>query len=52
MLRSIFLAEQMITDVQVTSFEYEDSFITHGNTTLVEESLNILPRQLAKRVKQ
>lgn len=46
-----FLAKEKILDVKVTSFEYEDCFITHGNTTLVEESLEMLPKQLAKRVK-
>ena len=46
-----FLAQKNILDVELVSFEYEDSFITHGNTTLVEESLGILPKQLAKRVK-
>jgi len=45
-----FLAEEKITDVLVTSFEYEDAFITHGNTKLVEESLGLLPEQLAQRV--
>jgi len=45
-----FLAVEKITDVELTSFEYEDSFITHGNTKLVEESLGILPEQLAQRV--
>ncbi|SFV69070.1 1-deoxy-D-xylulose 5-phosphate synthase [hydrothermal vent metagenome] len=46
-----FLAKEKILDVQVTSFEYEDCFITHGNTTLIEESLGILPRQLAEKIK-
>jgi 1-deoxy-D-xylulose-5-phosphate synthase len=45
-----FLAENKITDVLVTSFEYSDDFITHGNTKLVEESLGILPQQLAQQV--
>ena len=45
-----FLAQEKIGDVALTTFEYEDSFITHGNTKLVEESLGILPEQLAKRV--
>ena len=45
-----FLAKEKILHVEVESFEYEDSFITHGNTKLVEESLGILPEQLAKRV--
>ncbi len=46
-----FLNENSIRDIEVTSFEYDDEFITHGNTKLVEESLGILPEQLAKRVK-
>jgi len=43
-----FLAKEKITDIELTSFEYEDEFITHGNTKLVEESLGLLPEQLAK----
>jgi len=46
-----FLAKEKILDVELTSFEYEDSFITHGNTTLIEESLGILPEQLALKIK-
>lgn len=45
-----FLSSEKISDVEVVSFEYEDEFITHGNTKLVEESLGILPKQLAKRI--
>jgi len=45
-----FLAKEKILHVEVESFEYEDSFITHGNTKLVEESLGLLPQQLANRV--
>jgi len=44
------LSEKQIQDVILTSFEYDDAFITHGNTKLVEESLGILPEQLAKRI--
>ncbi|MCD6190860.1 MAG: 1-deoxy-D-xylulose-5-phosphate synthase [Sulfurimonas sp.] len=47
-----FLADENIVDVNVTSFEYEDKFITHGNTKLVEESLGLLPQQLAKKVQK
>ena len=36
--------------VNVTSFEYEDDFIQHGDTKIVEESLGILPEQLVKRI--
>ncbi len=43
-----FLAQEKITDIVLTSFEYEDEFITHGNTKLVEESLGLLPVQLSK----
>jgi 1-deoxy-D-xylulose-5-phosphate synthase len=45
-----FLSEAAIKDVSLTSFEYDDAFITHGNTKLVEESLGILPEQLAKKI--
>lgn len=45
-----WLSEANILDVAVVSFEYDDAFIKHGNTTLVEESLGILPAQLAKKV--
>ncbi len=45
-----FLSDQKISDVELVSFEYEDKFITHGNTKLVEESLGILPHQLAKKI--
>ncbi len=45
-----FLASEKILDIELVSFEYEDSFITHGNTKLVEESLQLLPEQLAKKV--
>jgi len=37
--------------VKVTSFEYEDKFIRHGDTQLVEEYLGILPEQIAKKIK-
>ena len=47
-----FVSENRIQGIDITSFEYEDNFITHGNTTLVEESLNRLPEQLAQRVTQ
>ena len=46
------LASRNVEGVKVVSFEYEDAFITHGNTTLVEESLGLLPKQLAQKVAQ
>lgn len=47
-----FLADEKILHVELTSFEYEDSFITHGKTKAVEESLGLLPYQLAKKVSE
>ena len=47
-----FLADNKLTNIELTSFEYSDNFITHGNTKLVEESLGLLPEQLALRVKE
>jgi 1-deoxy-D-xylulose-5-phosphate synthase len=45
-----FLADEKILHIEVVSFEYEDKFITHGNTKLVEESLGLLPSQLALKI--
>jgi len=45
-----FLSEKKILDINLVSFEYGDEFITHGNTKLVEESLGLLPKQLAQKV--
>lgn len=47
---ALFLQEEEIADVRLESFEYEDSFITHGKTAIVEESLGLLPSQLALKV--
>ena len=46
-----FLAKEQIEDIKVESFEYPDKFIPHGKTADVEESLGILPEQIAQRVK-
>lgn len=45
------LNDKNIKNVSVKSFEYEDSFIDHGDTKLVEESLGLLPHQLVKSIK-
>jgi len=45
-----FLEKEGIKDVEVESFEYDDKFITHGKTAVVEESLGILPEQIAKKI--
>jgi len=37
-------------DIRVKSFEYDDIFIQHGDTKLVEEDLGILPFQLVDRI--
>lgn len=47
-----FFAREKILHVELESFEYEDEFITHGKTKDVEESLRLLPVQLALRVKE
>jgi 1-deoxy-D-xylulose-5-phosphate synthase len=47
-----WLSQEKISGVQLVSFEYDDHFITHGNTHLVEESLGLLPEQLAQRVNE
>ncbi len=46
------LSQKAIQDISLTTFEYDDAFITHGNTKLVEESLGILPEQLVKKVSE
>ncbi len=45
-----FLNNKKITNVKITSFEYEDNFIQHGDTNLVEESLGLLPNQLVNKI--
>jgi 1-deoxy-D-xylulose-5-phosphate synthase len=45
-----FLNQEGIKDIDLVSFEYEDKFITHGNTKLVEKSLGILPEQLVRLI--
>ena len=45
-----FLSQNKIQDVALTTFEYNDSFIAHGDTKEVEASLGILPEQLAKKI--
>jgi len=44
------LSQKKIQHVELTTFEYDDAFITYGNTKLVEESLGLLPEQLAKKI--
>jgi 1-deoxy-D-xylulose-5-phosphate synthase len=44
------ILELGIQGIEITSFEYEDEFTVHGNTTLVEEYMGLLPEQLAKKI--
>ncbi len=45
-----FFAQEGIVDIALTTFEYADAFIAHGNTALIEQSLGILPEQLAEKI--
>ncbi len=45
-----FLNDYNIKDIEVESFEYDDLFIEHGSTKMVEESLSLLPEQIAKKI--
>jgi 1-deoxy-D-xylulose-5-phosphate synthase len=47
-----YLADAGIHDVALRSFEYEDDFIKHGNTVLVEESLGLRPEQIAEAIRE
>ncbi|MEA3290272.1 MAG: 1-deoxy-D-xylulose-5-phosphate synthase [Campylobacterota bacterium] len=38
-------------DVKLKTFEYEDIYIQHGDTKLLEQELGILPEQLANKIK-
>ncbi len=44
------IKELGIEGITITTFEYEDKFTVHGNTKLVEESMGLLPEQLAKKI--
>ena len=37
-------------DINLVTFEYEDIYIQHGDTKLLEEDIGILPEQLAKKI--
>jgi 1-deoxy-D-xylulose-5-phosphate synthase len=44
------LNEAKISNIELTTFEYEDSFIQHGDSKEVEKSLGLLPEQLAQKI--
>jgi 1-deoxy-D-xylulose-5-phosphate synthase len=37
-------------DIKIKTFEYDDIYIQHGDTKLLEEDLGLLPEQLAKKI--
>jgi 1-deoxy-D-xylulose-5-phosphate synthase len=42
-----FLSEYNLS-IELTSFEYDDIYVQHGDTKVIEESLGLLPEQLIK----
>lgn len=44
-----FLSEYNL-NVELTSFEYDDIYVQHGDTKVIEESLELLPEQLVRVV--
>ncbi len=44
------ILELGISDIEIHSFEYDDIFVPHGNTLLVEEHLQIRPIDLVQRI--
>ncbi|MDD5406906.1 MAG: 1-deoxy-D-xylulose-5-phosphate synthase [Sulfurovaceae bacterium] len=47
-----FISQAKIQGVDLVTFEYDDAFITHGSTKEVEESLGLIPQQLATKINQ
>lgn len=47
---SSFLQENEITNVKIITFEYDDKFIIHGNTNLVEEDLGLNVSAIIKKI--
>jgi len=44
-----FISEEKL-NIEVVSFEYDDLYIQHGDTKLLEEELGILPEQLVSKI--
>jgi 1-deoxy-D-xylulose-5-phosphate synthase len=42
-----FLFANKLNHIELSSFEYDDAFITHGKTALVEESLGLSAQKIA-----
>ncbi|MBZ7986767.1 1-deoxy-D-xylulose-5-phosphate synthase [Campylobacter canadensis] len=49
---SAFLQEEKINDIKLVSFEYEDEFITHGDSSVVEESLGLDINSIKEKIKK
>jgi 1-deoxy-D-xylulose-5-phosphate synthase len=47
-----FFANNNISDIAITSFEYDDNFITHGKKDKVENSLGLDCEQIKEKVKK
>lgn len=47
-----FLNVSRINDINLVTFEYDDTFITHGATNDVEYSLGLTPPQLSQKIKK
>ncbi|MBD3807143.1 MAG: 1-deoxy-D-xylulose-5-phosphate synthase [Epsilonproteobacteria bacterium] len=47
-----FLNVSRINDINLVTFEYDDTFITHGATSDVEYSLGLTPLQLSQKIKK
>lgn len=47
-----FLSVSKINDINLVTFEYDDTFITHGATNDVEYSLGLTPPQLSQKIKK
>ncbi len=46
-----FLSDaKLVSKIELVSFEYDDIYIQHGDTPLLENDLGINPAQLAKRI--
>jgi len=44
------LMPQKLATIELHTFEYEDKFITHGNTKRVEEAMGLLPEQIKEKI--
>ncbi|QKF92883.1 1-deoxyxylulose-5-phosphate synthase [Campylobacter sp. CCUG 57310] len=45
-----FLQDEKIYDVKITSFEYEDKFISHGKTQAVERYLGVDVKSISEKI--